>query len=552
MVNDIQLRFVCRTDSGVDNKLYITDTSTYSGETVQIKIEIIVDGTVYYVDNSYSHPQGGEKSYNVPIYESKIKNGTYAITAYFKEGVNETTVTKNLVLDYNPPLITPKLIVDGMASIIYGQDDTTTPYQHVKSYKHTKPDGSYVIFSDNYNITPIQSGTHRLDIYHDITVTNINYELRDYISGYTEVVAYKLNETDIYSQLVSYKRAYAQEANPSVRRNMLKVINQLDRYEDDYFMSKRIKDSLTAYDALKNIYLTLNEATVVNVEDIPVWSPSEGGVTAHDQLTEASRSLPNQHPIAAITNLGTTLSWLSGDISFVQSDLDAHKIATNPHNITPAGIGALSKVEHDISLTGDGTAQSPLSADKLALSRFVIPTQHLMAGDYIDRSIISQAALTNIQMFGYIYYMPFMVDKPIVIDEFWVRVATPAAGGRMQIGLYNADNALPTSLIVKTNDISQDVEGVKKITISDTILQPFTWYVIGFTTDNSTVRVNAHQVYVLPTIKGRDGNAASVFANNYVTYVSSYNGLPTNAGEYSISDAFTSSPQIMLRIKSFI
>ena len=84
------------------------------------------------------------------------------------------------------------------------------------------------------------------------------------------------------------------------------------------------------------------------------------GVTAHDQLTEASRSLPNQHPIAAITNLGTTLSGLSGDISFVQSDLAAHKIATNPHNITPAGIGALSVVAHDSSLNGDGTAQSPL------------------------------------------------------------------------------------------------------------------------------------------------------------------------------------------------
>ena len=84
------------------------------------------------------------------------------------------------------------------------------------------------------------------------------------------------------------------------------------------------------------------------------------GVTAHDQLTEASRSLPNQHPIAAITNLGTTLSGLSGDISIVQSDLAAHKIATNPHNITPAGIGALSVVAHDSSLNGDGTAQSPL------------------------------------------------------------------------------------------------------------------------------------------------------------------------------------------------
>lgn len=303
MVNDIQLRFVCRTNSGSDNRLYITDNSTYSGETVQIKIEIIIDGTVYYVDNTYSHPQGGEKAYNVPVYEGKIKNGTYSVTAYFKEGTNETTVTKTAVLDYEVPLITPKLVVDGMGSIIYGSDATTTPYQHVKTYKHTKPNTSEEFFSDDYSITPIQSGTHRLDIYHDITITNINYELRDYISGYTEVVAYKLNETDIYSQLVSYKRAYAQEANPSVRRNMLKVINQLDRYEDDYFMSKRIKDSLTAYDALKNIYLTLNEAPVENVADIPVWDPTDGG--------------------------------------------------------------CLTEVVHDISLTGDGTAQSPLSTNVL-------------------------------------------------------------------------------------------------------------------------------------------------------------------------------------------
>lgn len=52
---------------------------------------------------------------------------------------------------------------------------------------------------------------------------------------------------------------------------------------------------------------------------------------------------------------------LGGDISIVQSDLAAHKIATNPHNITPAGIGALSVVAHDSSLNGDGTTVSPLS-----------------------------------------------------------------------------------------------------------------------------------------------------------------------------------------------
>jgi len=60
-----------------------------------------------------------------------------------------------------------------------------------------------------------------------------------------------------------------------------------------------------------------------------------------------------------VGQLNVVISADSG--SSVQSDLAAHKNATNPHNITPAGIGALSKVEHDSSLNGDGTTVSPLS-----------------------------------------------------------------------------------------------------------------------------------------------------------------------------------------------
>ena len=68
--------------------------------------------------------------------------------------------------------------------------------------------------------------------------------------------------------------------------------------------------------------------------------------------------------------------------SSVQSDLVAHKNATNPHNITPAGIGALSVVAHDSSLSGNGTNESPLVVDNVVL-------------DYTTTNVITSLTLTQ-------------------------------------------------------------------------------------------------------------------------------------------------------------
>ncbi len=116
-----------------------------------------------------------------------------------------------------------------------------------------------------------------------------------------------------------------------------------------------IVDVNVGYDLIERVTVSCESPDIAI--DMTLGGP---GVTAHDQLTEESRNLPDQHPISAITDLSSTLSGLSGSVGSVQSDLNNHKLATNPHNITPAGIGALSVVAHDSSLNGDGTAQSPL------------------------------------------------------------------------------------------------------------------------------------------------------------------------------------------------
>lgn len=117
-----------------------------------------------------------------------------------------------------------------------------------------------------------------------------------------------------------------------------------------------IVDVNVGYDLIERVTVSCESPDIAI--DMTLGGP---GVTAHDQLTEESRNLPDQHPISAITDLSSTLSGLSGSVGSVQSDLNNHKLATNPHNITPAGIGALSVVAHDSSLNGDGTTVSPLS-----------------------------------------------------------------------------------------------------------------------------------------------------------------------------------------------
>ena len=236
---------------------------------------------------------------------------------------------------------------------------------------------------------------------------------------------------------------------------------------------------------------------------------------------------------------------LGGDISIVQSDLAAHKIATNPHNITPAGIGALSAVEHNSSLVGDGTTGSPLAVVK-SCPRCTIPVGEIQSGYIFDRALTAGLASIGISYnTSLIYIQPFMVDEDVTITDFWLRIVTPDAAGSMYIGLYEGASIFPETLLLQT-EITLATAGIKSVPITETTLQANKWYQIAYIVNSSSVRFNSYEANQMPSLGIRSVDGTTCW---YTTMFASYTygALPADATTLTITLGYYSTIVIGMR-----
>lgn len=120
-----------------------------------------------------------------------------------------------------------------------------------------------------------------------------------------------------------------------------------------------------------------------------------------------------------------------------------------------------------------------------------------------------------------VYYEPFYVEDPCVIDELWTEItAGGSAGTTARLGIYNADEDWqPTSLLVgPATTVPVDSTGVKKLTGLGQAV-PAGRYLGAFTSDGApTTRVMRGSIRGAPLGSALGSNLAVRFMQKAKAY----------------------------------
>jgi hypothetical protein len=159
---------------------------------------------------------------------------------------------------------------------------------------------------------------------------------------------------------------------------------------------------------------------------------------------------------------------------------------------------------------------------------------------YFPYLTISQGTVTSV-VANQIYYLPFFVRKKTTFTRIGIQV-TIFAGTSARLGIYNAANGVPTSLLLDCGTISTATIGEKEITISQSLNVGF--YFLAFVADNAptiyfTTNTGAATSYSIGQSSRTTGNYAYFASNGSIT-------LP-NPAQTSLTGT-TGIPAIALRV----
>jgi hypothetical protein len=159
---------------------------------------------------------------------------------------------------------------------------------------------------------------------------------------------------------------------------------------------------------------------------------------------------------------------------------------------------------------------------------------------YFPYLTISQGTVTSV-VANQIYYLPFFVRKKTTFTRIGIQV-TIFAGTSARLGIYNAANGVPTSLLLDCGTISTATIGEKEITISQSLNVGF--YFLAFVADNAptiyfTTNTGAATSYSIGQSARITSNYAYIAANGSIT-------LP-NPAQTSLTGT-TGIPAIALRV----
>lgn len=361
MTIDLGLRFVAKNSEGTQNKMYVDDLTSYTENDVSLGFVITLGDTIVYQDSVGTFSLNGKNQtleVSAPTTDGFPTNGTY--TVYVRIQDNETlyitTGTKSFVLNYTAPTNLLSIVVDGYSSTITDRDSYDYANLTVNSYelRHVDPNAvESTSATQTLLISPtIYAGTHTLYLTADITWEGTDVSLNDYVTHSTTAVAYKLDEDTIMEAVDALKESYRVnlQVNRSEARSQRLLIDEIDLYEDDYWVAVRRNDKLTAYISLLKIYDLLNE-TLVTSGQIPVY----------ESITELVENIHLDYDVV-IDRLDTA----EGNITTNANSISSHVNSSDAHSISQiTGLqsaldGYLSSVSIDTSLVGDGTVGNPL------------------------------------------------------------------------------------------------------------------------------------------------------------------------------------------------
>jgi hypothetical protein len=165
-----------------------------------------------------------------------------------------------------------------------------------------------------------------------------------------------------------------------------------------------------------------------------------------------------------------------------------------------------------------------------ANNRYYLP--YLMAG----------AGSSAIQTANQINYLPFFVRKRTTFNRIGITVTT-LFGTSARLGIYNAANGVPTSLLLDCGTVSTATTGEKEATISQTLNTGFYFLAIvcdSTPTINTLTINNTSSSYAIGQPSRNSVSYAYTAANGSIT-------LP-NPAQTSLIDLSTALPNISLRV----
>lgn len=183
--------------------------------------------------------------------------------------------------------------------------------------------------------------------------------------------------------------------------------------------------------------------------------------------------------------------------------------------------------------TDAATARTTLSAaESIARGR----TKTAGANPYILPGVVPFSAGTVAgPSTGFIFYMPIFVERVITVDQIAIEVTTLFSGGKVRVGIYNADTDYqPTSLILDSGELATDSTGVKTASISQALVAGR--YLLALTENNSGIGLRMVRGY-LPNGSFGTALGSNIFTHR-VAVAQSYGALASTgvvADTYNVS-----------------
>jgi len=277
-------------------------------------------------------------------------------------------------------------------------------------------------------------------------------------------------------------------------------------------------------------------------------------------------------PLAgSFTNLSVT-----GTTSFDGSQGTAGQVLTSagagntPTWATPSGSGTVTSITAGSGLSGGTiTTSGTIALDINGLSSTTVVADDLvpvydvsasanadcLASDiaglgvgsigyknsfYYFPYLMSSIGTTTTAVANRLYYLPFFVRKKTTFTRIGIQIVV-LGGTSARLGIYNAANGIPTSLLLDCGTISTASSGEKEATISQSLNTGF--YFLAFVADGTPV------IQITTNISQASSYAVGQFVRDNISYgYFASNGsitLPSTAT--SLQDA-TTTPAVSLRV----
>lgn len=144
-------------------------------------------------------------------------------------------------------------------------------------------------------------------------------------------------------------------------------------------------------------------------------------------------------------------------------------------------------------------------------------------------------AVINFFGAGTLYYSPFFVEAPLLVDRLAFQVDTADAVGNVRVGIYTADTDLqPKALVVDSGSVSVATTGVKTYTPGSPVYLPRGRYLSVVQSDGTTVTLRQFDAMGTQAIDTGMGGSNNI---RRFSKTSTYGALPATGTAWDVANA---------------